>query len=112
MAGTTILVSGTETPWAELKVSQSWATRSTSSYRVATQNPPCWSLWTTGCFARMAVSVSCSPRARSGDWWSKWWAHHSSVIWLALIGSDVDDVSIVPFALVSRCSDHSIASAW
>ena len=31
MALTTIFVSGTETPWAELNVRQSWATRSTSS---------------------------------------------------------------------------------
>ncbi len=124
MAGTTILVSGTETPWAELKVSQSWATPSTSSYRVATQNPPCWSLWATGWFARMTASVSCSSRARSGDWWSKWWAHHSSVIGLlpigpSVLGSDVEDVTIVPLALPAgtppaeasqtrRVSDHSI----
>ena len=53
MALTTFSLPGTDTPWAELKVFQSWATRSTSSYRLTTQNPPCSSLWATGWWARM-----------------------------------------------------------
>src|SRR6516162_5308162 len=67
-------------PSSELKVSQSCATRSTSSYLVSTQNPPCWSLCATGQSDRARASVGWNSRANTGDRWSKWWRTQSSVI--------------------------------
>lgn len=66
MALTGVCVPGTETPCAELKVFQSWATRRTSWYELTIQYPPCASDRVTGHRVRMMPSVSLRCCATSG----------------------------------------------
>src|SRR6516162_1761236 len=98
-------------PSSELKVSQSWATRSTSSYLVSTQKPPCWSLCATGQSDRARASVGWSSRANTGDRWSKWRVTQSSVI--CSIGAPCRDVGRLVCA--SKQVEHLrgvLAEAW
>ena len=78
MAGTDVWPDGTVMPCSELNDSQSWAMARTSSYPVATQNPPYWSLWVRPPPAGRRQRVL-RFRPTSGCMWSKWSAHQAAL---------------------------------